>query len=330
MFDQGGYQLDLSAFDDEVRVVSTGRLPISDTVRAGIEDAYSRYHLVRDGAVPSCYPALAQVDPDLFGIAVAATSGEIFAVGDVDTTFTIMSIAQPFVLAIVLDRIGPQEVRRLVGVNATGFPFNSVIPADGSGNGLNNPMVNTGALAITSLVPGGNAEEKWEVIAKCLAQFAGRRLTLDEPVFASASSSNHRNRALANLLLSAGRLYSDPTETVDLYTRQSSLSVTAIDLAVVGSTLAHGGLNPLTGEGVVSATVCRRVLAVMAAAGLYESSGGMALRCGSTGKERRRRRDRYGFSRQRRFSHVCSTVGRNRKQRSRAAGGPISGPAPGS
>lgn len=284
MVDREGYQLDLAALEDEQRVVSTGRLPISRAVRARIEEAYARFRDVRDGAVPSYYPALAQVDPDLFGIAVAANSGEIFAVGDVETPFTIMSIAKPFVLALVLDRLGPDDIKQMVGVNATGFPFNSAIPVDAKGTQLNNPMVNAGALATTSLVPGADSEEKWSAIVGCLSRFAGRDLTLDQSILASASASNHRNRALANLLYSSERLYADPVETVDLYTRQSSLSVTAIDLAVMGSTLADGGLNPLTGERVVCAAVCRRVLAVMATAGLYESSGEWLYDVGLPGK----------------------------------------------
>lgn len=282
--DRGGYQLDLTGADDSQRIVSTGRLPISETVRNAVEDAHARFRDVSDGAIPTYYPALAKVDPNLFGIAIAATSGEVFSVGDVNAPFTIMSIAKPFVLALVLELLGPEHVKRSVGVNATGYPFNSAIPIDHADAGQNNPMVNAGALATTSLVPGANVTEKWHTIEDCLSYFAGRSLKLDESIFASASVSNHRNRAIANLLYAQERLFADPMETVDLYTRQSSLSVTALDLAVMGSTLADGGVNPRIGERVVSAAVCRRVLAVMATAGLYETSGDWLYDVGLPGK----------------------------------------------
>ncbi len=151
-------------------------------------------------------------------------------------------------------------------------------------NVIDNPMVNAGAIATAALVPGGDVEEKWETLLASLSRFAGRRLALDNDIFTSASESNHRNRALANLLFSLGRLDGDPTEVVDLYTRQSSLSVTTVDLASMGATLANGGVNPMTGDRVVSESTCRRVLAVMATAGLYETSGDWLYEVGLPGK----------------------------------------------
>lgn len=267
------HQSSAPSLSEEPDVISTGRLPLGDAVRAGIAEAFTRFRDVRDGVVPSYYPALAEVDPDLFGIAVVSTGGEVFAAGDVYMPFTIMSVAKPFVLALVLEHLGPDEVQKQVGVNATGFPFDSGIPSELHPEHRTNPMVNAGAIATTSLVPGVDLTEKWRAIQTTLSRFAGRDLRLHDEIFASASATNHRNRALANLLVSVGRLSGDPAEAVELYTRQSSLAVTAVDLAVMGATLADGGVNPTTGERVVSAAVCRRVLAVMATAGLYETSG---------------------------------------------------------
>lgn len=266
------------------RFVSTGHLPGPETVRLAIEEAHARYRSVHDGALPTYYPALAEADPRLFGIAVVGTNGSLHAVGDVMAGFTIMSVAKPFVLALVLEQIGPELVRRRVGVNATGYAFNSSIPTELDPSNLTNPMVNAGALATTSLIRGVTCEEKWRSIEGGLSRFAGRSLVIDTETFASASKSNHRNRALANLLVSMDRLYADPIETVELYTRQSCLSVTAIDLAVMGATLADGGVNPMTGERVVGEAVCRRVLAVMATAGLYETSGDWLYEVGLPGK----------------------------------------------
>jgi glutaminase len=145
-------------------------------------------------------------------------------------------------------------------------------------------MVNPGAIATTSMVPGGHPDEKWEFLREGLSRFAGRELTLDTETFASASATNAVNRAIGDLLRSRGRLRADPDETVDLYTRQSCLNVTARDLAVMAATLAGGGFNPLTGEQVADQLSCRCALVVMATAGLYEASGEWLQRVGLPGK----------------------------------------------
>jgi glutaminase len=175
-------------------------------------------------------------------------------------------------------------VHRRIGANATGLPFNSLEAIEQSGDGRTNPMVNAGAIATTSLVPGATTEAKWQFIQEGLSRFAGRALALHDEVFASASETNHRNQSIARLLQSYERLYSDPAEAVDLYTRQSSLAVTARDLAAMGATLADGGVNPLTGGRVVDAATCRYTLAVMATAGLYETSGDWLYDIGLPGK----------------------------------------------
>jgi len=264
--------------------VSTGGLPSDERVRSLVVAAYERFRDNRDGSVSTVYPALARVPPGLFGICVVSTRGEVFGIGDDEVAFTIMSVAKPFVFALVCAALGPAEAQRLVGVNATGLPFNSLTAVEQSADGRTNPMVNPGAIATTSLVPGATAEEQWRRISDGLSGFAGRRLALDDEVYASATATNHRNRGIARLLEDRGCLHGDPEETVDLYTRQSSLSVTAHDLAVMGSTLADGGVNPLSGEQVVDAVSARHTLAVMASAGLYETSGDWLYEVGLPGK----------------------------------------------
>jgi glutaminase len=145
-------------------------------------------------------------------------------------------------------------------------------------------MVNSGAIATTSLVPGASIESQWQFIHDGLSRFAGRTLPLNEEVYASASETNYRNQGIARLLQSYGRIYMDPADAVDLYTKQCSLNVSAKDLAVMGSTLADGGVNPLTKERVVDAAVCHYALAVMLTAGLYETSGDWLYDIGLPGK----------------------------------------------
>jgi glutaminase len=145
-------------------------------------------------------------------------------------------------------------------------------------------MVNAGAIATTSLVPGATIAEKWQFIHDGLSRFAGRSLPLNKEVYASASETNHRNHAIARLLESCGRIYFDPAHATDLYTKQCSLNVSAKDLAVMGATLADGGVNPLTKERLVDPIVCRYALAVMTTAGLYETSGDWLYDIGLPGK----------------------------------------------
>ena len=147
-----------------------------------------------------------------------------------------------------------------------------------------NPMVNAGAIATTSLAPGDTAEAKFAFIQDGLSRFAGRRLDLDTEVYQSEAATNLRNRGIAKLLEGYGRMYFDALEATDVYTRQCSLNVTVHDLAVMGATLADGGVNPLTRERVVDAQHCKRVLAVLATAGLYEQSGDWLFEVGLPGK----------------------------------------------
>jgi glutaminase len=264
--------------------VSTGELPPPERVRLLVADAHKRFTSIDEGRPSQFYPALARASPELFGICVVGARGGVFGVGDADVEFTIMSVAKPFVFALVCATSGPEVVRRRVGVNATGLPFNSLTAIEWSHDGRTNPMVNPGAITTTSLVPGSTLEERWGFIVAGLSRFAGRALSLDEEVYRSASGTNYVNRSIANLLASRGGLSGVPAEAVDLYTRQSALAVTARDLATMGATLALGGVNPLTGDQVVDEETCRYVLAVMTTAGLYETSGDWLYDVGLPGK----------------------------------------------
>ena len=269
---------------DDAPYVSTGQLPSPQQVRSLLDEAYQRYRAEASGECSQVYPALARVPPDLFGLCAAGTRGGLYAVGDADHGFTIMSVAKPFVFALVCETLGPHEVRRRLGVNATGLPFNSLAAVERGPDGRTNPMVNPGAICTTSLIPGDTAGAKWSFLHDGLCRFAGRALPLDDDVYRSASATNHRNRALADLLHAYRLLGCDPVDAVDLYTRQSCLRVTTTDLAIMGATLANGGVNPRTKERVVHASVCQFTLAVMATAGLYETTGEWLYDVGVPGK----------------------------------------------
>lgn len=267
-----------------VPYISTGVLPPPEEVWELVQEAHRRFKTHTDGANSKVYPALERVPAELFGICVVGVTGRIFEIGEAEHPFSIMSVSKPFLFAMVAQAIGVQEVRRKVGANATGFPFNSLAGIERHPQGLTNPMVNSGAIAVTSLVPGATHEDKWNFIYEGFCRFAGHELPLNEEVYASASETNFRNQGIARVLQSYGAIYLEPSEAVDLYTKMCSLNVSAKDLAVMGATLADGGVNPLTGEKIVDPAICHYALAAMATAGLYETSGDWLFDIGLPGK----------------------------------------------
>jgi glutaminase len=229
-------------------------------------------------------PILGRADPALFGVCVAGVNGSLHVAGDVEHEFSIQSVSKPFVFALVCEAIGDDAARDKLGVNSTGLPFNSVMAIELNASRTMNPMVNAGAIATTSLAPGSNADEKFAFVLDGLSRFAGRSLSVDEVVYESEASTNLRNRGIAKLLEGYGRMYHDALEATDIYTRQCSINVSARDLAVMGATLADGGVNPISGERVIDEITCKRVLAVLATAGLYELSGDWLYEVGLPGK----------------------------------------------
>ena len=233
--------------------VSTGSLPDVERVRALIETAHSRYRDLDEGTVADYIPSLGAADPALFGISVCGVAGLTTSVGDSAHRFSIQSVSKVFVFALVCHELGHAEVSRLVGVNNTGLPFNSVMALELADGDPRNPLVNAGALTTTGLVPGTTPAAKWSFIRDGLSRFAGHPLELDTEVYASEAATNQRNMAIARLLESYGRMEFDPVQTTDVYTKQCSLLVSAEDLAVMAATLANGGVNPITHETVIDA-----------------------------------------------------------------------------
>ncbi|WP_036955597.1 glutaminase A [Luteimicrobium xylanilyticum] len=259
--------------EEAVQEVSTGSLPGWHRVEELVRKAHARNLAHDEGVVASYIPVLAHADPERFGLCVAEADGPVHAVGDSDLEFSVQSISKAFVFALVCQAWGREVVSDRVGVNNTGLAFNSVMALELNDGHPMNPMVNAGALATTALMPGESFAEQWENLRSGLSRFAGRQLELDGEVFRSESATNTRNKAIARLLQSYGHLELDPLGVVDVYTRQCALRVSARDLAVMGATLADGGVNPVTGDQVVSGQVCQDTLAVLASTGMYERSG---------------------------------------------------------
>ena len=266
------------------RFVSTGHLPPPQQTQDIVDLSYRIFREIDEGENFAAYPALKEMPSELFGVALATAEGRTYVAGDSDAPFTMMSVAKPFLFALVVAEIGAEEVRARVGLNATGMEFNSVVAIELREGHYTNPMVNAGAMSTLSLAPGGSAERKWRLVQEGLSRFAGRELLVDEDVYTSVSASNWRNQAVARLLYAYERLYFDPVAVTDLYTKMSTLEVTARDLSVMAATLANGGVNPVTGVRVVDALTCQQTLAVMTTSGMYETSGDWLFDIGLPGK----------------------------------------------
>jgi glutaminase len=250
-----------------------------DQINAALKAAYDKYKTLQEGKNADYIPALAKVDPNVYGIALVTTDGKVYSVGDIKTEVSIQSISKVFTMAQVIQEQGPDAISKTIGVDATGARFNSIIAVEavrtvvGTGAPEMNPLVNAGAISSTGMVKGANAEEIWGKIIGIHNDCAGRQLTVLQDVYKSESDTNQRNQAIGALMLAYGYIKSDWQRAVDLYTRQCSIGVNAKDLATMAGTLANGGKNPVTGKQVVDAAKVPGILAVMATAGLYDDSG---------------------------------------------------------
>lgn len=253
-------------------------------IQAAVQDAYAAAAKETGGANASYIPYLASVPSHLLGVAAATPDGQVFWAGDTDFLFAIESISKVFTLALVMEQIGIAGVRDKLGVEPTGLPFNSVMALELHDGRPLSPLVNAGAIAAASLVPGESADSCWSKILDMQSRFAGRQIALNDEVNSSEQSTNFHNRAIAWLLYGAGNCFSDPMRAVDVYTRQCSTLISTIDLAVMGATLANAGVHPVTRKQVASASVVEHVLAEMTMEGLYTASGRWAYDVGLPGK----------------------------------------------
>jgi glutaminase len=248
-------------------------------VQAAVDAAYAKYKGLQEGKNADYIPALAKVDPNLFGIAVVTADGKVYTAGDVKTEVSIQSISKVFTMAQVIQEQGVESIEKRIGVDATGARFNSIIAVEGvktvvgAGAPEMNALVNPGAISATSMVKGATADEVWKKIIGFHNDAAGRQLTVLQDVYKSESDTNQRNQAIGALMFAYGYIKDNWQQAVDLYTRQCSIGVNAKDLAMMAATLAAGGKNPVTGKQVLDTAKVPNVLAVMATAGLYDDSG---------------------------------------------------------
>src|SRR5260370_2837168 len=258
--------------------------PTKEQVQAAVNEAYEKFKTNSEGKNADYIPELAKVDSKFYGIAIVTADGQTVTAGDVTQRFAIKSISKVFSLALAMEELGPDKVFEKIGSEPTGRPFNSVEAVVDMPTHTGNPYVNAGAIATVSLISAPTADAKYNKILDFYSKAAGEKLTLINDVYKSEAATNTGNKALAALLLKYERIYADPVESVDVYTKQCSIGVTAKQLAMMGATLANFGANPITGQQVIKRENVPEILATMTMAGLYHWSSGWAWHAGLTAK----------------------------------------------
>jgi glutaminase len=242
----------------------------------------SRVLSLDGGAVDDSIPRLAEADPGLCALALALEDGTVRGSERSRVFFSMQSSVKPFLFALALLDTGGEALDR-VGIEPTGEAFDAIKLESGTGRPPN-PMVNAGALLTASLVDGGDVEGRSERILRGLSAFAGRPLEVDERTAAEEREHGERNHALAHLMRAEDALHVSADDAVEVYGRACAVLVDVEALAVMGATLAFGGVNPVSGERVVPASVARDVVAVMATCGVYDGSGTWMRRVGIPAK----------------------------------------------
>ncbi|WP_318456535.1 glutaminase A [Photobacterium leiognathi] len=253
-------------------------------VAAVMQQAFDMHKGNKDGANASYIPFLASVPSDLCGLAFVSVTGEVIKIQDVDYKYAIESISKIMTLGLALEQSGADAVHSKIGADPTGLPFNSVMALELHDDKPLTPLVNAGAMATVSLIEAEDKEQRWQKILAFQSALAATDIELSEDVNQSEQTTNAHNRAMALLLESSNRIYSDPLEACDVYTRQCSTLFNTVELATVGATFANGGKNPVSGKQLVSPENAAHILAEMMMEGLYDTSGDWAYDVGLPGK----------------------------------------------
>ena len=244
------------------------------TVRAAVEAAYDRCKEEQGGKNADYIPYLAGVPSTLFGIAACLPDGDVVAVGDTDYVFGIESVSKVPTAILAMNQYGAKELLDRIGADATGLPFNSIMALLLEKEHPSTPFVNAGAISACSMIrPTGDADGKWRAIVSFVADLTGSEVEVIDELYRSETATNFNNKSIAWLLKNYARIYDDPELSLDLYTRQCSLGVTARQLAVMAATIASGGVNPLTRKEVFKPGLAPKITSMMATVGFYEHTG---------------------------------------------------------
>ena len=252
-------------------------------VQGLVERLHEKYRALDDGEVATYIPELGKANPSEFGISVVTADGRVFETGDSHREFTMQSISKPFVFGIAIEELGRETVFRHVDVEPSGDAFNS-IELQRATNKPFNPMINAGAIAVSAALHARHGDRALDRVLERLSAAAGRKLTIDEAVYASERRTGHRNRAIAYLLLNFGLLHEHVEGALDLYFKQCSVLVSCHDLAMMAATISNMGQNPATGVEVFDIRSVKDMLSILFTCGMYDYSGQWAYRVGVPAK----------------------------------------------
>lgn len=261
------------------RIISTSQ--IKDVVNK----AYSQFKSHEGGKNADYIPYLANIDKDLFGISLCLLNGETIEIGNTDYSFGIESVSKVHTAILAMRQYGSAEVLDKIGADATGLPFNSIMAILLENDHPSTPLVNAGAISACSMVkPLTESDEKWKAIVSNITDLCGSAPILIDELYKSESETNYNNKAIAWLLKNYDRIYDDPDVSLDLYTRQCSLGVTAKQLSITGATIANMGINPVTKQTIFEPEIAPKVTSLISTVGFYERTGDWMFTAGIPAK----------------------------------------------
>lgn len=268
---------------DEIGMLVGRMKSVASPLRQVLNQLHQRYQPLTEGKVADYIPELARANPEWFGISIVSVQGQSFDVGDWQQKFSIQSVSKPLVFGLALDLHGRDTVLQRIGVEPTGEAFNSIV-LDEESNRPYNPLVNAGAIATADLITGDDYPARVHRLLETFATYLNRDVHLDNAIFMSERTTGHRNRAIAHLMRNFGMVSENFEDSLELYFQQCSVMVDVHDLALVGATLANGGINPLSGKRALRSEHIKDVLSIMLTCGMYNYAGEWAYRVGLPAK----------------------------------------------
>ena len=256
-----------------------------ELIKQAAKKAFNKCKDIEGGVNAHYIPFLANIPSQLFGLSITLVNGQTFNFGDFDYVFGVESISKVFTAILVMQEYGPQEILRKIGADATGLPFNSILAILLENDCPSTPLVNAGAISACSLIkPLGDSEKKWNAIQENFNRLCGSPTFVLEELYKSESATNFDNRSIAWLLKNFGRIYDDPSMSLDLYTRQCSIGVTAAQLSRCGAIIAGGGVDPITKEQIFDKEIAPKITSLIATVGFYQTTGDWMFNTGIPAK----------------------------------------------
>lgn len=236
------------------------------------------------GKVADYIPALAQIPPGKFGMAICGVDGGEYVTGDADETFSIQSISKVFTLILALQTIGSTALWKRVGREPSGNAFNSLVQLESEQGLPRNPFINAGAIVVTDAITAHSVSPILQLLG-LVRRFSGtEQIYIDEVVARSEAEHGHRNAAIAHLLKSQGNLKARVEDVLAAYYRQCAIAMTCRDLARAFLPLANGGKQYKTGEKLLTPLRAKRINSLLLTCGLYDGVGNFAFRVGLPAK----------------------------------------------